>query len=89
MSEQEKVQEKPTEKIVEEDRLALELAKANRKVALAEAEKALAKNESAEISYRYVVLQIFMKYGLNPSADLLKEDGTVVRGGVLEQQKAE
>jgi len=88
MSEQETVQ-LPVEKISEEDRLTLELAKANRRVALAEAEKALAKNESSEVNYRYVVLQIFMKYGMNPSADLLKEDGTVLRGGLLEQQAAE
>lgn len=89
MSDQEKAPEVPTEKIMEEDRLALELAKSNRKVALANAEKALAQNEAAEVSYRYVVLQIFMKYGLNPNADVLKEDGTVVRGGLAEAKKAE
>lgn len=86
MSDQEQA---PTERILEEDRLNLELAKANRKVALANAEKALAQNESSEINYRYVVLQIFMKYGLNPNTDLLKEDGTVMRGGLNEQQAAQ
>lgn len=85
MSEQEK-EVLPLERISEEDRLTLELAKSNRKVALANAEKALAQNESSEVNYRYVVLQIFMKYGMNPNADLLKEDGTVLRGGLLEQQ---
>lgn len=88
MSEQEK-EVLPLERISEEDRLTLELAKSNRKVALANAEKALAQNESSEVNYRYVVLQIFMKYGMNPNADLLKEDGTVLRGGLLEQQAAE
>lgn len=88
MSEQEK-DALPVERISEEDRLTLELAKSNRKVALANAEKALAQNESSEVNYRYVVLQIFMKYGMNPNADLLKEDGTVLRGGLLEQQAAE
>lgn len=76
----------PVEKVSEEDRLNLELAKSNRKVALANAEKALAQNESSELNYRYVVLQLFMKYGMNPNADLLKEDGTVMRNGLLEQQ---
>ncbi len=89
MSDQEKEVKAPEERISEEDRLALELAKANRKVALANAEKALAQNESSEMSYRYVVLQIFMKYGMNPNADLLKEDGVVLRNGLLEQQAAE
>lgn len=79
----------PVERISEEDRLTLELAKANRKVALANAEKALAQNESSEVNYRYVVLQIFMKYGLNPNADMLKEDGTLMRNGLLEQQAAQ
>lgn len=88
MSDQEQVPAQPVEKISEEDRLNLELAKANRKVALANAEKALAQNESSEVNYRYVVLQIFMKYGMNPNADLLKEDGTVMRGGLAEQQAA-
>jgi hypothetical protein len=88
MSDQEQTPAQPVEKISEEDRLNLELAKANRKVALANAEKALAQNESSEVSYRYVVLQIFMKYGMSPNADLLHEDGTVKRGGLLEQQAA-
>jgi hypothetical protein len=88
MSDQEKAAA-PVEKISEEDRLNLELAKANRKVALANAEKALAQNESSETNYRYIVLQIFMKYGMNPGADLLHEDGTVKRGGVQEQQAAQ
>lgn len=86
MPEQESVASVPTEKISEEDRLNLELAKSNRKVALANAEKALAQNEASELNYRYVVLQLFMKYGLNPTADLLREDGTVLRGGLLEHQ---
>ena len=89
MSDQEQALPQPTEKISEEDRLTLELAKSNRKVALANAEKALAQNESSELNYRYVVLQIFMKYGMNPNADLLKEDGAVMRGGLLEQQAAQ
>ena len=90
MSEQDNTQKAElVEKISEEDRLSLELAKANRKVALANAEKALAQNESAETNYRYTVLTIFMKYGMNPSADLLKEEGTVFRDRLLEQQAAE
>lgn len=75
----------PVEKIAEVDRLALELAKANRKTALAQAEKALAQNETADLSYKYVVLQIYMKYGLT-EADALDESGTILRGGALPKQ---
>lgn len=74
----------PVERLSEVDRMALELAKANRKVALAQAEKALAQNETAELGYKYVVLQLYMKYGLT-EADAINENGLVVRGGALPQ----
>ena len=61
----------------------MELAKSNKKLALVTAEKALAQHESAEVSYKYVVLQLFMKYGLSPSVDLLNEDGSFIRGGLV------
>jgi hypothetical protein len=64
--------------------MALELAKANRKVALAQAEKALAQNETAELGYKYVVLQLYMKYGLT-ELDAINENGLVVRGGAVQQ----
>jgi len=73
------------ESLADQDRMALELAKANRKTALAVAEKALAQNETAELAYKYVVLQICMKYGLT-EADVLNEDGTFVRGGAAAQR---
>lgn len=75
----------PTERLQEVDRMALELAKANRKTALANAEKALAQNETAELAYKYVILQICMKYGLT-EVDLLNEDGSFVRGGAAAAQ---
>lgn len=70
----------PVERIVEVDRMALELSKSKREVALAEAKTALANNEKAELAYRYVVLQIYMKYGMN-ERDALNESGEIVRGG--------
>lgn len=68
------------ERLQETDRLALELAKANRKTALANAEKAIAQNETAELAYKYVVLQLYMKYGLTEQ-DAISEQGEVLRGG--------
>jgi hypothetical protein len=65
----------------ETDRMALELAKANRKVSLAEAQTALAKNENSELQYKYVVLQIYMKYGLTAN-DSITEAGEILRNSV-------
>jgi hypothetical protein len=75
----------PQEKMQEVDRMALELAKAKREVALADAKTAIANNEKADLSYRYVVLQLYMKYGLNAN-DAITEGGDIVRGGALPQQ---
>lgn len=63
--------------IDEVDKLALELAKARRQIALAGAEKAIAQQETAEIGYRYVVLQIYMKYGLT-GKDAIDENGVII-----------
>ena len=77
------IQEVPAvRKIDEVDRLAIELAKVNRKVALANAEKALAQNETAELAYKHTVLQIYVKYGLTFN-DALQEDGTITLGGLI------
>lgn len=69
-------------RLLEVDRLALELVKANRKTALALAEKAIAQNETAELAYKYTVLQIYMKYSLT-EADALSESGEILRGGAI------
>lgn len=74
------------ERVAETDRMALELAKANKRTALAQAEKALSQNETAELNYKYVILQIYMKYGMNEN-DALGEDGTVLRGGAVQPAK--
>lgn len=68
------------ERMDELDRMSLELAKQQRLVANAEAKTALANTEKAELAYKYVVLQVYMKYGLTP-ADAIKENGEIIRGG--------
>jgi hypothetical protein len=67
------------------DKMALELAKSRRHVALAQAEKALAQNETAEIAYKYVVLQLYMKYGLSET-DAIDDNGKILRGGAPKNQ---
>jgi len=68
----------------EVDRLALELAKSKRQTALAEAKTALANNENAELAYKYVVLQLYMKYGLS-ERDAISEAGEILKDGAVQQ----
>jgi hypothetical protein len=72
-------------KLMDIDKMALDLAKERRQTALAEAKTALAKNENAELAFKYVVLQLYMKYGLT-DADAISEAGDIVRGGALQPQ---
>lgn len=67
-------------KIPDIDVMALDLAKSKRSIALAEAKTALANNEKAELEYRNVVLQIYLKNGLSLT-DALQEDGTILKNG--------
>lgn len=75
----------PTPKLLDIDRMALELARQQRATALAEARTALAQNEKAELAYKYVVLQLYMKYGLT-DADAISETGDIIKGGALAPQ---
>lgn len=70
------------EKLLDIDRMSLELAKSNKRTALANAEKAIAQNENAELAYKYIVLQLYMKYGLT-EADAINEQGEILRGGAV------
>ena len=69
-------------KLSDIDRMALELARQQRLTALADAKAAIAQNEKAELSYKYVVLQLYMKYGLT-DADAISETGDIVKNGAL------
>jgi hypothetical protein len=76
----------PAPRLLDVDRMALELAKQRRQTALAEAKTALAQNDNAELAYKYIILQLYMKYGLS-DADAIKEDGEIVFGGALPQNQ--
>ena len=73
------------ERLSEVDKLNLDLARTKRATALAEAKTALANNENAELNYKYLVLQLYMKYGLTAD-DALSEAGDIVRGGARRPQ---
>ena len=74
-----------SEKLSEVDKLTLDLAKTKRQTALAEAKTALANNENAELTFKYLVLQLYMKYSLT-SDDAISETGDIVRGGAIGSQ---
>jgi hypothetical protein len=40
----------------------------------------IGQNETSELAYKYVVLQLYMKYGLT-EADAISEAGDILRGG--------
>lgn len=75
------------ETLTQNDFATLEIAKLNRKVALKEAEKALAQNESADMAFKYVILQLYMKYKLDVAGDAISDDGKIIRGALLNQAK--
>ena len=66
------------EKLVESDRHVLDMAKMKRSLALANAEKALAQNEAAELGLNNIVLQLTMKYNLTEK-DTINEQGEILR----------
>jgi len=75
------VQAGPT-RLSDVDKLSLDLARAKRQTALEAAKTALAQNQNAELEYKYLILQIYMKYGLT-DADAISEAGDIVRGGAV------
>ncbi len=60
--------------ISEEDRLKIELAKIKKQNAILNAQKAMAQSETAELAFKYTILQVYMKYGLGP--DDIIDDST-------------
>ena len=75
-------------KLSDTDKMFLDLAKAKRETALAEAKTALAQHEKAELTYKYIVLQIYMKYGLTEK-DALNENGDILIGGAVQPAQAQ
>ena len=71
-------------RLLDEDRMSLDLARANKRNAQLQAEKAIAQNETADLAYKYLILQIYMKYGLNEN-DALTESGDILKNAALKK----
>jgi hypothetical protein len=80
------VQQAQTLKLMDVDKMALDLAKARAQTVLAEAKAAAAEAKNAELGFKYVVLQIYMKYGLCEQ-DAISEEGLIIKGGAVPQQE--
>lgn len=74
----EKLVEPPHEVLAELDRLALEMSTLRKSLAEANAREALAKAELAEMSFKYLVLQVYRKYGL-ADGDNIDSNGNIIR----------
>jgi hypothetical protein len=74
----------PLPKLSDLDKMALDLAKEKRKTVLAEAKTAIANNDAAELGFKNVILQLYMKYGLNAN-DAINENGDILINGAVEQ----
>ncbi len=72
---------KGPERLSDEDMLTIERANNKRQIAVANAKAATAEAEAAEMGYKNLVMQLFLKYGLSQE-DAINPDGTVKRGGV-------
>lgn len=82
---QQSFQPPPQERLVEQDKAALEQLKLNRKTAILEAEKAILNSQNHDLAYTNAVLRLYMKYGLTEQ-DTIDESGLIVRGGAVAKQ---
>jgi hypothetical protein len=73
------------ETLADADKAVLEVAKLNRKLAIANAETAIAKNEASDLSFRNIVLQLYLKYNLDPARDAIAENGEIQRNALLKK----
>jgi hypothetical protein len=74
----EKLNVQVVERLTAEDKAVLDAAKTKRELALANANLAVAKGESADLAHNNIVLRLAIKYSLR-DGDLINEDGTITR----------
>lgn len=69
--------EENCEKISNEDMYELEIAKLNKMLVASQAEKAVLQSQIADLTYKYNILQLYVKYGLS-NTDII-ENGMIIR----------
>lgn len=68
------------EKLSDADMLEIERANNKRQLSVANAKNATLEAEAAEMSYKNLVMTLFLKHGLTQE-DAINQDGTIVRRG--------
>lgn len=66
------------ERLSDSDLLRLEIVNLSRKLAVANAERAMAEHNYAELSSKYFTLQLYNKYGLK-EGDTIEPNGEIKR----------
>lgn len=69
-----------TESLSQEDMLSIERAQAKLELAALTARAASSESELAQMQYKNIIMQLFMKYGLSKS-DTINRDGTITKNG--------
>lgn len=66
------------ETLSDQDKQVLQMGQLTVTIAKKEAERALAENKAAELEYKYLILQLYMKYGMT-ALDALDDKGNIHR----------
>lgn len=80
--------EKKVESISEADKNTLGMASLSCQITKANAEAAIAKHETSEVTYKYVVAQLYIKYGLT-KGDTITENGDIIKKYTAEEVENE
>lgn len=62
-----------------EDKHLIETASLKKEIALSAARLSLAQSENADLSHKYTILQVYIKYGLTANDTIV--DGKIVKNG--------
>lgn len=74
----------PLEKLSDQDCFALEKAKMNKSLAETELKASQLQNTAADLQFKNVVLQLYMKYGMSQN-DAFDEQGNIHRNVKMEK----
>lgn len=66
------------------DKATIEIARINQRLTKALMEKSYAEKEYSDLSYKFLVLQLYMKYNLTEK-DSISEHGEITRSGDLKE----
>lgn len=72
-------------KISDADKSNIDVARLKKLLYTAEARAAILQNEKIDIEYKYLILQMYMKYGLT-NDDAISENGDIVKNALKKSE---